>query len=361
MSIASEITALNTNLQNAKSAVTTKGGTVGDTGLAGLASEIATIPSGGGSRPATWADFKAMTLTQMHAVYGVGDRVGLACPFQNSSDLLWEIVNFGTTRLEGDTTDRPCVTLVARLYPYPGSTMPFDAAETPTAATEETAQAGIYYFGFDGSSYTALNLTAGDTIPYGDYMAVYKTDVTDDVSYYNAIRQSGYNNYHFSAARQWLNSDGVAGAWWSASHVGDVAPSQAASVAGFMAGLPADFKAILSRTEVKTTGNNVTDGGTIYTDYDYFFLPSLYEIYADSTPVDGDRMPYFAVDGSAKNGLRVRGSVRDGSTGFWWTRSCSLEGARNVYHVDRNGSTSTIGAYSTYYLLPACKIVLAGA
>lgn len=49
MSIASEITDLNTNLQAAKSAVTTKGGTVGDTGLAGLASEIMSIPNGGGS------------------------------------------------------------------------------------------------------------------------------------------------------------------------------------------------------------------------------------------------------------------------------------------------------------------------
>ena len=49
MSIASELTALDTNLQAAKTAVTTKGGTVGNTGLAGLASEIATIPSGGGS------------------------------------------------------------------------------------------------------------------------------------------------------------------------------------------------------------------------------------------------------------------------------------------------------------------------
>lgn len=46
MSIATEITALNTNLNAAKAAVTAKGGTVGDTGLAGLAAEIATIPSG---------------------------------------------------------------------------------------------------------------------------------------------------------------------------------------------------------------------------------------------------------------------------------------------------------------------------
>ena len=48
MTIASEITDLQTNLAAAKGAVTTKGGTVGNTGLAGLASEIATIPSGGG-------------------------------------------------------------------------------------------------------------------------------------------------------------------------------------------------------------------------------------------------------------------------------------------------------------------------
>ena len=44
MSIADEIQDLNTNLQAAKSAVTAKGGTVGDTGLAGLSTEIATIP-----------------------------------------------------------------------------------------------------------------------------------------------------------------------------------------------------------------------------------------------------------------------------------------------------------------------------
>lgn len=53
MSIASEITALNTNLTAAKDAVVTKGGTTGDTGLAGLAAEIESIPSGGGSTEVT--------------------------------------------------------------------------------------------------------------------------------------------------------------------------------------------------------------------------------------------------------------------------------------------------------------------
>lgn len=48
MTIASEIQDLQTNLAAAKNAVTAKGGTTGNTGLAGLASEIAGIPSGGG-------------------------------------------------------------------------------------------------------------------------------------------------------------------------------------------------------------------------------------------------------------------------------------------------------------------------
>lgn len=48
MTIASEIQDLSTNLAAAKNAVTTKGGTVGDTGLAGLSAEIESIPSGGG-------------------------------------------------------------------------------------------------------------------------------------------------------------------------------------------------------------------------------------------------------------------------------------------------------------------------
>lgn len=46
MSIASEITSLQNNLQAAKNSIIARGGTTGDTGLAGLATEIATIPAG---------------------------------------------------------------------------------------------------------------------------------------------------------------------------------------------------------------------------------------------------------------------------------------------------------------------------
>ena len=49
MSIATELVDLSNNLQSAKTAVSAKGGTVGNTGLSGLASEIGSIPTGGGT------------------------------------------------------------------------------------------------------------------------------------------------------------------------------------------------------------------------------------------------------------------------------------------------------------------------
>lgn len=54
MAIADTILELNDALQDAKDAITTAGGTVGDTGLTGLATEIATIPSGGGGADPTF-------------------------------------------------------------------------------------------------------------------------------------------------------------------------------------------------------------------------------------------------------------------------------------------------------------------
>lgn len=66
MTIASEITALQNNLAAAKTAIETKGGTVGDTGLAGLATEIDTIPSGGGGgTDVRFIDYDGTIIAQM--------------------------------------------------------------------------------------------------------------------------------------------------------------------------------------------------------------------------------------------------------------------------------------------------------
>ena len=364
MTIASELQDLATNLQAAKDAVEDKGGTVGDTGLAGLATEIASIPSGGGVvRPTTWAEFAAMTSADMQKCYGVGDRVGIACPWKSPSnniqyaDLIWEIAGFGTTKKENDNTQYPCVTLVARLCT--NSAYQFDAPETPLAATEETAQEGIYYFGYNGSTYIELNLSTGDAIPYGDYTAVYKTDVSGNVNVFNNVRQYGFNVYKYSAIRQWLNSDAAANSWWQATHIGDVAPSYT-NQSGFMKDLDASFKNILQRTEVVTAGNNVTDDGSNYSTYDYIFLPSSYEVYVSNAPVDGDRQDLFAMGGSGMSGLRARGSVDGANTTNWWLRSANRSSlGNNAIYISNRGANSGNNVSTEYAVVAACKIILA--
>ena len=327
-----------------------------------MSAAIDAIPTGGSTRPETWAEFAAMSSSTLQKCYGVGDRVGIACPWRspsnntNYADLIWEIAGFGTTKKENDNTEYPCVSLVARLCT--NGTYQFDAPETPTAATEETAQAGIYYFGYNGSSYTALNLSTGDTIPYGDYTAVYKTDVTGNVNYFNDIRQYGWNNYKHSAIRQWLNSDAAAGGWWQASHIGDVAPNYT-NQAGFMSGLDSGFKAILQRTEVVTAGNNVTDDGSNYSTYDYLFLPSNYETYVSSSPVEGDRQDLFAMGGAGKNGLRARGPVDGGNTASFWLRSAGRGSANYEYGIGYRGNGNGNNANYAYSVVAACKIILA--
>lgn len=330
--------------------------------VAQMPARIANLPSGAGvPRPTTWAEFAAMSAANQQKCYGVGDRVGIACPWRSSSsntlwpDLVWQIAGWGTTKKENDNTEYPCVTLVAMLQT--DGTYAFDAPETPTAATEETAQDGIYYFGYNGSTYTALNLTAGDTIPYGDYTAVYKTDVTGDVNRFNEIRQYGYNIYKYSAIRQWLNSDAAANNWWQATHVGDVAPGYT-NQPGFMAGLDSAFKSLLQRTEVVTSGNSVTDDGSNYSTYDYLFLPSNYETYITSTPVEGDRMDCYAVGGSGKAGFRARGPLGGGQCASWWLRSPFRGNAYNEYIVTNRGSSNYTNASNAFQVVAACKIIL---
>lgn len=325
------------------------------------------VQSGGGggvTRPTTWAGFAAMTSTDMQKVYGVGDRVGLACPWVSSfnetnyADLIWEIAGFGTTKKENDNTEYPCVSLVARLCT--NGACVFDAPETQLAATEETAQDGIYYFGFDGTNYITLNLSTGDTIPYGDYTAVYKTDVTNNAAVYNNIRQNGWNDYKYSAIRQWLNSDAAGGNWWQASHVGDAAPNYI-GYHGFMYGLDSGFKAILQRTEVVTAGNTVTDDGSNYSTYDYLFLPSNYETYASNSPVEGNRQDLFVMGGTGKNGLRCRGPVDGNNTATWWLRSANRGSAYTEHIISNRGASSNITVSNTSNVTAACKIILAGA
>lgn len=87
----------------------------------------------------------------------------------------------------------------------------------------------------------------------------------------NSNRQSyGNNRYSLSNIDQWLNSAAAAGAWYSARHSADAAPTNANvwsnyneydQEAGFLVGFEADFIAALLDDTITIAKNTVTDGG----------------------------------------------------------------------------------------------------
>ena len=96
----------------------------------------------------------------------------------------------------------------------------------------------------------------------------------------NSYRKSGGNNrWSVSNIRQWLNSDGAAGSWWSAQHEYDAAPTYA-SEPGFLAGFSANVLQHFTDITNTTFLHSVDRVGseTSETTVDKVFLPSYTEM-----------------------------------------------------------------------------------
>ena len=130
-----------------------------------------------------------------------------------------------------------------------------------------------------------------------------------------------------------------------------------------MTGVPSDFLAVLAQSKITVTGNNVTDGGTVYTMYDKFFLPSMYEVQLVNTPVDGAKMDFITspITNPAVRCKAYLGAAANGSADYWWLRSPSQSNVSTAYYVSNSGNVSFNAASTTSRVVPACKIILAGA
>ena len=193
------------------------------------------------------------------------------------------------------------------------------------------------------------------------------------------VANYGYNRWSESGIRAWLNSDAAANGWWGAyferggsqiaRREADVAPTQLATVNGFMRGLPDDFKAVLGKIKVATSCNTVTDGGVTDTTYDTIFLASLEQMYGNpqAAGVEGDYWEYwkqrlgltspasyhptiypnyitYALENhSSAQYVRLRSAGRGGSCGAWG--------------VGAGGSLSSYDAYGALRCAPACVII----
>ena len=245
----------------------------------------------------------------------------------------------------------------------------FDAPEIEIA-TEQTATAGLYYYGFDGTNYTLLSLNTGDTVPYGSYTHIYHNEIKDPTA---LICKYGYNRGSHSAVAEWLNSAALKNLWWTSKHIGDCAPEQLGTYNGFLAGLPTDFVTAIETIKVPRLLNTISEPDKNIASETFnakFFLPSLEQMYI--TPqvagVEGDYWEYYKTlalaaglpEKFAQNGTYTQlisyTLENHSSAQIVRLGSANRGNSCNNWNVGASGDVNNYGAYTTFRCRPACFI-----
>ena len=123
-------------------------------------------------------------------------------------------------------------------------------------------------------------------------------------------KNSGNNKYSVSNIDQWLNSDAVAGQWYTAKHEADQAPTTKSTHvsantytedAGFLNGFSSYFKSQLLETTLKVALNTVTDGGDYESITRKIFLASRAETFgaAENSVMEGSLLSIFSENTNA--------------------------------------------------------------
>lgn len=257
-----------------------------------------------------WKDIHAIVQQGLApTLFNIGDQ--LICKWKDvvadtTYDVPLDVVHFGNVTLK-DGSIVPAMFLQWH-YCTPFGVQ-FDHAEDEVATENYFLSDYSYYTAYTSGGETRYKLlVAGTDYAVGDPLpstTVYHSAIKDPTGY---IVNYGYNRWSHSAVRQFLNSAKGVGEWWKAQHLGDVAPDQLSTVAGFMSGFEDDFLSCLKPIKVTTALNTVTDSaiGTTEDTYDTFFLPSLEQIYAQPqlAGVEGEYFDYWrqAVGKSSPNG-----------------------------------------------------------
>lgn len=183
----------------------------------------------------------------------------------------------------------------------------------------------------------------------------------------NSDRKSYGNNRHiYSNLLQWLNSNAAAGAWYSAKHSADQAPTTKnthvtynpyTSWAGFLAMLDPKFVAELLTTTL-TVVKSTTDGGSYETFTAKMFLASTTEVGLanENSIAEGSLLALFSNDASrvayptaecVSNADGYTNSNFGTSKGwYWWLRTPYSPNAFNVRYVYSGGALNNYNACS---------------
>lgn len=311
----------------------------------------------------TWDGIQEQVKTGRAAEYwNVGDI--LTCNYTATNGTVyeypWAVAGFRDVYWPDDDIPHPGMILQSVYGTV--EAVQFDAPEDTVVdrETEPTALAEWYYWGLTGTTYTALNLSVGDTIPFEGYTSIHKCGINNlDVLRY------GYNRYRDCGQRQWLGSAAPVGEWWQSTHLGDKAPSQLSQINGFQRGLDADFLAVINPVKIQVATNTITDGGVTDVMYDRFWLPSVQEMYGvpQDAGIEGNYFPYWkektglsAPSNGNNNGRIIYVLENHTSAQNVRLRSADRGYASNAWFVYTAGGLTYNSASSAFRAAPACVI-----
>ena len=296
-------------------------------------------------------------------IFAVGDQ--FICEWvdratEKSYDWVWDIVHMGQVTLEDDR-EVPGMFLQAHyLTPFG---VQFDHEENEKATESTFSGDYSYYTKNPDGSYKLEEVVVGQQIP--SETQYYHSAIKDPTG---NICRYGYNRWSQSAYRQFLNSDSAEkGKWWTPQHLGDVAPNEHNTRAGFLSGFEQDFLSVIKKVKIHTQLNTITDKeiGTDEETVDLMFLASKEQEYGtlESDMYNDDAWDYYKeVSGFEKpNNGNSTGRIKyrlDSQTSADWhrLRSPNRGTSYNTWYCYTAGYLSYNNANNSNRCAPACVI-----
>lgn len=193
----------------------------------------------------------------------------------------------------------------------------------------------------------------------------------------NNRKQYGNNRYLYANIRQWLNSRAAAGAWYSAQHSADAAPTNANvwtnyneydREAGFLTNFSEKMYAALLTVTKRVAKNTVTDGGGYEDVADKIFLLSNTEVGLanENSVAEGslyalfntasERIAYPTAQAVSKSEYSDS-NLAASKPWYWWLRTPGAGYSYDARCVRTDGTLNGNYAYNGYYgVRPACVV-----
>lgn len=175
--------------------------------------------------------------------------------------------------------------------------------------------------------------------------------------------KAGSNNWEQSAIRQFLNSKGAAGTYWTPQTKFDRHPAWNADTAGFLSDLDEDFQEVIGEVTKRTALDTEVDGGGYKDLTERFFLLARGEAYAkDQNEInEGAPYEYYSLGSDLSNEATTADSNRikyqKGSSISWWIRSSEAKLCSHPRIILKDGSLGSARACNAQGIAPVCNVI----